>query len=495
MEYKVFDASKEPADQGLELGVYDLIIASNVIHATAVLKTTLTHVRKLLAPRGRFFLQELAPADGASKLNNLIMGILPGWWLGEADGRPTAPSVSTERWDKELQSAGFAPIEAVVYDDPDLAKHIGMNIIAHPAKVVDDFRAVTLLHTASQGASAYVQQVEDVLLAQDFIVDRCTVGQPIPQNQDIISLLELEEPFIYNLKAEDFEALKAVLADIGSANLLWVTRPSQLDVEDPRFSQTLGFARTVRSELSIPFATLELDVLNATAFDKIVKVFNKLQETASDPQPEYEYILKDDIILTGRYHWINTKKELSLASPSDSQALKLDIGRPGLLTSLGWTSYALETLGADEVVVAPRSVGMNFRDLLVAMGLVDGGSVGLGLECAGIVTAVGSNVEHLQVGDRVMAMGQNYFSTETITLADHVVKIPDTLAFDDAATMPCVYITVIHALLKVANVQKGQTILIQSACGGVGLAAIQICQMAGLKVCLKLYDEDLTDSF
>lgn len=492
MEYKVFDASKEPADQGLELGVYDLIIASNVIHATAVLKTTLTHVRKLLSPRGRFFLQELAPADGASKLNNLIMGILPGWWLGEADGRPTAPSVSTERWDKELQSAGFAPIEAVVYDDPDLAKHIGMNIIAHPARVVDDFKAVTLLHTESQAASTYVQQVEDVLLAQDFIVDRCTVGQPIPQNQDIISLLELEDPFIYDLNAEDFEALKNILADIGSSNILWVTRSSQLDVQDPRFSQTLGFARTVRSELSIPFATLELDTLNANAFERIINVYTKLQETASDAQPEYEYVLKDNVVLTGRYHWINTKKELSQA-PSSGQALKLDIGRPGLLTSLGWTSYALETLGADEVVIAPRSVGMNFRDLLVAMGLVDGGSVGLGLECAGIITAVGSNVKHLEAGDRVMAMGQNYFSTETITLAEHAVKIPDTLAFDDAATMPCVYITVIHALLKVANVQKGQTILIQSACGGVGLAAIQICQMAGLKVWLKLYVKGRTE--
>ena len=410
------------------------------------------------------------------------MGILPGWWLGEADGRPMAPSVSVERWNTELQDAGFAPIEAVVYDDPDLEKHIGMNIIARPAKIAEDYRPVTLLHLESQADSTYVQQIEDMLLAGGFIVDRCTLGDPIPQSQDVVSLLELESPFIHGLTSKGLEDLKEVLADIGSSSVLWVTGSSQIDCRDPRFSQCLGFARTIRSELSIPFATLELETLNSVAFTAVSKVFNKLQETAADVQPDFEYILKNNVINIGRYHWTNVAQELSLVSDTDNRPLKLEVGRPGLLTSLRWAPYSLDSLGANEVVVAPRCVGMNFRDVLVAMGLVDSGTVGLGLEGSGTIVAVGTEVKHLQTGDRVMTMGQNYFSTQTIALADHVVKIPDTLSFEDAATMPCVYVTVIHALLKIGNIQEGQTILIQSACGGVGIAAIQICQMIGAKV-------------
>ncbi|KAL3417435.1 polyketide synthase [Phlyctema vagabunda] len=497
IEFKVLDASKDPSEQGFQFGTYDLIIASNVIHATPVLKDTLTHVRKLLSLRGRFFLQELAPSG--SKLNNLIMGILPGWWLGEADNRPMAPSVSVERWDQELQAAGFAPIESVVYDDPDLDKHIGMNIIAHPAKRVDEFKAITLLHKESQSDTGSLQDIEDILLEDGYFVDRCALGDPIPQSQDVISVLEYEEPWVFGLESGDFTYLKEMLLDIGSSSILWVTRSSQIDCEDPRFSQCLGLARTIRSELSIPFATLELDTVGPSAINAILKVFTKLQATISDFQPDYEYILKNDVINIGRYHWTNVEKELAFYSNIDKQPLKLDVGRPGLLSSLRWSPYSLEPLGYSEVVIAPRCVGMNFRDVLVTMGLVDSGSVGLGLEGSGVITAIGSDVNDLQVGDRVMTMGQNYFSTQTIATADHVVKIPDTLTFEDAATMPCVYVTVIHALLKMAEIRKGQSILIQSACGGVGIAAIQICRMVGAQIyCTVGNDEKvkhLTDSF
>ena len=480
LEYKTLDISKDPAEQGLECGTYDLIIASNVIHATAILGTTLKHVRKLLHPRGRFFLQELSPSS--AKIINLIMGVLPGWWLGEADGRPMEPIVTVDRWDKELTSAGFAGIEALVYDDPRKESHIGVNIIARPAQPVQDFRSVTLLHQDAHKESLHVQEVEDVLVKQGFNVDRCIFGEPIPPAQDVISLLDLETPIIDKISPKDFASLKEVLSDIGSSHILWVTRSAQLGCEDPRYSQSLGLARTIRSELSISLATLEVDEFDSSACDAIVKVFDKIQDTSVQVNPESEFVLKDREILVGRYHWTTVSKELSTDQGSEKRPLKLEVGRPGLVHSLRWVPYALNELGPDEVVVDPRTVGMNFRDVLVTMGLVEEGGVGLGLEGSGVISAVGSNVQRLKPGDRVFMMGQNCFSTHNITPANRVVKIPDTLTFEEAATMPCVYSTVIHALMKMAHLQKDQSILIHSACGGVGLSAIQICQMIGAKV-------------
>ena len=117
------------------------------------------------------------------------------------------------------------------------------------------------------------------------------------------------------------------------------------------------------------------------------------------------------------------------------------------------------------------------------MGLVGGGALGLGMEGSGVVTAIGSEVTSLKVGDRIMTMASNVLCSERIMSADRCVKIPASLSFEAAATMPCVYATVVHCLLKIGGLQKGQTILIHSACGGVGMAAIQICQnVIGAKV-------------
>jgi NADPH:quinone reductase-like Zn-dependent oxidoreductase len=106
----------------------------------------------------------------------------------------------------------------------------------------------------------------------------------------------------------------------------------------------------------------------------------------------------------------------------------------------------------------------------------------LGLEGSGTVAAIGSQVQTLQVGDRVIGLGQSFLSSSITISAEHVAKIPNSLTFEDAATMPLAFCTAIYALRKVANLQRGQSILIHSTCGSVGLAAVQLSQMAGAEV-------------
>ena len=91
--------------------------------------------------------------------------------------------------------------------------------------------------------------------------------------------------------------------------------------------------------------------------------------------------------------------------------------------------------------------------------------------------------DHFQVGDRVLYLNQNYFSTRTTLPAKRCGNIPESMSWEDAATMPCVYATVIHSFIDGGRLIKGQSVLIHSACGGIGLSAIQICQnVVGAKV-------------
>jgi NADPH:quinone reductase-like Zn-dependent oxidoreductase len=81
------------------------------------------------------------------------------------------------------------------------------------------------------------------------------------------------------------------------------------------------------------------------------------------------------------------------------------------------------------------------------------------------------------------------FSTHAIIPSELAISIPVTLPFELAATIPVCFGTVLHALVNVARVEKGQTALIHSACGGIGLAAIQVCQMLGVELYLTVGSE------
>lgn len=131
---------------------------------------------------------------------------------------------------------------------------------------------------------------------------------------------------------------------------------------------------------------------------------------------------------------------------------------------------------------------------MVSMGILTfgDGTPQPGTEMPGVVTQVGSGVQHVQAGDRVIAVAMDgCFSTRAVMKAPLVVKIPDNLGFEDAATIPTVFGTTIQALLRVGRLDKGKTVLIHSACGGIGHAAVQLCKNAGaevrlLSVCLSV---------
>ena len=169
-----------------------------------------------------------------------------------------------------------------------------------------------------------------------------------------------------------------------------------------------------------------------------------------------------------------------------SEALTLASSRPGGFDALGWEAAAPRAPGPGEVEIDVHAAGLNFRDVMWAMGLlpeealIDGfAGAGFGLECAGIVRAVGPGVEGLAVGDRVMALAPAALGTRVVTPAAAVVPIPAETSFAAAATIPVAFVTAIYALGHLAQLAKGEHVLIHAAAGGVGLAAIQYAKHRG----------------
>ncbi|KAL4998919.1 hypothetical protein BDV10DRAFT_200929 [Aspergillus recurvatus] len=481
MEYAVLDITKDPVQQGFELGSYDLIVAYNVVHATPSIRESLENLRSLLNPQGRLLLQELCPD---AKFTNYVMGFLSGWWLGDEDGRPDQPYISPQRWSEELSAAGFQAPEAIVLDRP-VPYQSSAGILASTAPRSERSSRITLLCYDEKGP--YVQEMSTQLQSIGVEVDICRFEEALPHSQDAISLLDLQEPLVHDLDEKSFEQLFGHLRAL-KTKMVWVTRSSQILCQDPRSAMVLGLARTARNEMSLKLFTVEVDDSCAVAFviDAIARILfrvNTLDIHGAATDPDWEYALVGDEVLVPRLHWQEMGDALVQSSPEKDSSLKtLNIRTPGLLQTMEWVGEDRPELDDDDVLVQTKAVGLNFRDVLIALGVLENSTRELGLEGSGIVQAVGRNVDNILVGDRVMFMSSGCFSTSMTVPASACVRIDHTMSFEEAAAMPCVYATAAMALIDKARLQHGQTVLIHSACGGVGLAALQIARLVGASI-------------
>nr|WGU20916.1 crs5 [Clonostachys rosea] len=493
MQFQTLDIGRDPEEQGFELGSFDLIVAANVLHATPSLQVTLSNTRKLLRNNGKLLLQEM---HSATKPSNYVMGVLSGWWLGEADGRADEPYISPERWDKELTNTGFDGVEAVVLDDEE-PYSTNAFIIASPKIDKTPASKVNILCSKPEGpvAESISTALKSHGLAVEFVslTDRALEG-------GIISILDLEGDAIFeNITEEVYNNLRGFLSTLKS-KALWLTKPCQINAIEPQYAAIIGLTRTLRKEVGVSIGTLELDEIESAGAKKAM--FDIYQRLHYDPvsaevDPDYEFAWSNGDIQLPRCHWFSVTDEASFKKQTGDLTVKtLQVEKPGSLKTLKWSEASYPEIGAGNVLVDVRAVGMNFKDVLIAMGVVDGV---LGHECAGIVTAVGSGVSGLQAGDRVAAVVHEGFTTTALVRVEHVVKIPDELSFEDAATMPTVYTTVIHSLVNLAHLEAGQTVLIHSACGGVGLSAIQISRLIGAEIFATVGSEEkvqyLVDTF
>ncbi|KEZ40819.1 putative lovastatin nonaketide synthase protein [Scedosporium apiospermum] len=264
MTFKTLDVEKGPASQGYEPHSYDIIIASNVLHATSSMQKTLENTRQLLKPGGYLMLLELTNNDTVRFSN--IMGGLTGWWLGVDDGRKYAPTMTPGQWHNVLRKAGFGGVDAITPEIDTLAWPF--SIIASQA--VDDrvnFLRKPLART-STSTSIYLDSVvilggtslEGARIAEEVVeylgrfCGEITVLAGLPTEEEaerltpmstFINLVDIDgTPIFKDVTAEKMEGLKRVYEL--ARHLLWITHNAQL--EEPYHNASIGFSRAMHHE-------------------------------------------------------------------------------------------------------------------------------------------------------------------------------------------------------------------------------------------------------
>ncbi len=164
---------------------------------------------------------------------------------------------------------------------------------------------------------------------------------------------------------------------------------------------------------------------------------------------------------------------------------RLRFNKAGSFDTLRYEAMQRGTPAEGQVELAVHAAGINFSDILKVMGLYPGITdpvVPLGIEAAGIVTAVGPGVTRFRVGDEVLGVVPFSLASHARTAEYALVPMPRNINFRQAATIPITFLTAHYALCKLAQLDRGERVLIHAAAGGVGLAAIQIAQHLGAEV-------------
>ncbi len=169
-------------------------------------------------------------------------------------------------------------------------------------------------------------------------------------------------------------------------------------------------------------------------------------------------------------------------APASDSPQQLTITERGTLENLKLLPVPRPAPGAGEVEVRVHATGLNFRDVLNALGMYPGDPGPLGNECSGVITAVGEGVHDLKVGDEVVAMVDGAFTTWVIAPAALTVRKPANLTHAEATTIPVTFLTAQYSLNDLSRIKKGDRVLIHAVTGGVGQAALQLALRAGAEV-------------
>ncbi|MFJ3533761.1 type I polyketide synthase, partial [Streptomyces sp. NPDC090132] len=266
-----------------------------------------------------------------------------------------------------------------------------------------------------------------------------------------------------------------------SARLVLVTRGAVAAGDpagpgDPAAAAVWGLVRSAQSEDPGRFVLVDLDE-NEPPADASAGLFAAL--LASD---EPQVVIRDGAIRAARL--VRPAPDGALLPPAGAEAWRLDSTGRGSLANLTLAAdpELLEPLGPGQVRVAVRAAGLNFRDVLNALDMYPGEPGPMGVEGAGVITEVGPEVTGYAPGDRVLGMFGKAFGPVAVADRRMIAPIPEGWSFDRAASVPVVFLTAYYALVDLAGLKPGESVLVHAAAGGVGMAAAQLARHLGAEV-------------
>ena len=517
IEYRPLDIEKDPVAQGFDAHAYDLIIASNVLHATRYLDETLGHCLTLLAPSGQMVALENLRGQGWM---DLTFGQLDGWWRFADDYRPHHALASPDVWRRALGDAGFEAAEVLGLDAsrPDEMPDRGVIVAKGPDEVSEAPGAWVLAADrgglAAQLASGLAARHQTVLLVtnespagnrpESASAGVLTAGVSFEQRESWGSLLKDlpdDVPFngVVHLASLDGHGAQANTAEVaqdvqhaGASALalvqavadsdlipekgVWfVTRGAQVlerETLGALAGATLwGFGKAVAREAAhLQPRMVDLDpTLRAPAPDLVDELMS--------PDPENHIAYRQGNRQAARLVRADAGPE-RLRLPEES-AWVLAPDPAGVFEKPCVKPLPARPLEPREVRVAVEAAGLNFWDVFRSLGFIEEGN--LGRELCGHVVGVGSDVSNASVGDHVVGLGFGAFAAEMVTHEELVAPAPSDISVTGLATIPSAFVSAALSY-EYSGLQASDRVLIHAGAGGVGLAAIQLAQAAGAEV-------------
>jgi NADPH:quinone reductase-like Zn-dependent oxidoreductase/acyl transferase domain-containing protein len=474
VSFHTLDLCRAPDAQGFEAGTYDTVIATTDL-GTEDLDIVLVNVQNLLKPSGRLILT--------------------------ASGSAT----STHEWGTRLARLGFTGID-------DSFQDAGRTVMVSRVPRQNKESAVMPCQNyfiAVDSTSVMQKSVADKLLSvlsakgqsavsgslADYSGFASTKGQDDLKECTCILLPELQEGLLTAVTEEVLAALKIMMTN--SKRILWVNKDGSPDTDlVPGFAMCL---RLERPDLDFTILTFQPEEAVDAIAAKIVEI--DTVTAAGEGPKETSYKVLDGVVnvvrtveneaVTKHINKLSSAAEVAhVAFGADpTRSLRLQIQDIGLLDTLRFDDDLLHAtaLADTEVEFRTMAVGVNFKDLAIMLGKID--EKPIGLEAAGIVTRVGAGVTRFKEGDRVFGLAYwGAYSTHVRGLEGTIAQIPEGLSFADVAALPVVYLTAYKCLYNIGDldkrVRRGKkpTVLIHTAAGGLGQAAIQLAQREGAEI-------------
>jgi acyl transferase domain-containing protein/ubiquinone/menaquinone biosynthesis C-methylase UbiE/acyl carrier protein len=541
VEFRILDIERDPLEQGFNEHSFDLIIASNVLHATQDLRRTIERVKQLLGSGGTLLLLEpTQPGLGA----HLTFGLLPGWWFFEdRELRPEQPCLSQHKWKSLLRQAGFEATICLA-DCPDADTAQNSVILARgPRLPVSSIPAHTPVQPkqwlvfadrgaagrSSAGAQLALQlrkrgdRVIEVKCGTEFReYDEAAFTIRAGNSEDMQRLINgvCKEASrlagVVHLWSLDIETSDATTNDevmesarlgcIGALHLMQALASTDNIAIDGVWFVTRAAQQIENGATTLEVLQSPLWGLGRVAISEYQHLHCRLIDLASCSQEEIVSFAEelntpdeaeDEIVLHGELRYVH---RLVPVSPSTVHGMgrrigavqkpfRIEISRLGILDSLTAHAIARKPLKPTEIQIEVLAAGLIFKDMMEVMGTYpreeladDPRSLTIGMERVGRVIGIGSAVSEIAVGDEVIAAGTGSLGSRFVVDQQFVFPKPRHLTFEEAATIPVAFLTAWYSLHTLAQMQPGDRVLIHSATGGVGLAAVQLARKAGAEV-------------
>lgn len=514
VKFKPLGIHSDATLQGFVEHSYDVVVATDIALATKDASQALGRLRRLIRPGGKLLLLETTRARLDTQL---IFGGLPSWWRGEEAGTSIK---SVEDWQVTLQATGFRGVDFSINDCKDEQFQATSVILATAAAEPGVAPLYPTEISIVYGSNArptglWLDELQTAIAADLGATVTVTSLENTQSRADVVYLFtpEIVAPFLDGIDHAAFERLKLLIAQ--GQGLLWLSRSSTVTSQLPVYAQSTGLLRTVRQEdgtkryVSLDFEVTTEDPWSSDTIPHILQVLRRSFNGRDDPvNVEWEYAVQNNTLHVPRVYPSPTQDRASSETPADpAPALQplWQANRPlvwetvktvGTLSDLYFTDdpqAAEKELSHGVVEIETEAMGLNFRDVMVALGQIDESRYMH--DAAGVVTRLGPGTEAsgLRVGDRVTGVLNGRFATHPRALWTSLIKIPDDMPWEEAASLSIIFLTSYICLFDLARLQPGERVLVHAGSGGVGQSAIMLAQHAGAEVFVTCSSETKRD--